>query len=82
MFDAKTHFSELVADALDGKTTIVTKNGKPVAEINPVRSDRREELRSAFAAARQIAAETIAENGGGISIEQISAWIKEGQRFR
>jgi prevent-host-death family protein len=38
IFEAKTRFSALVSDALAGKTTIVTKNGKPVAEIGPVKS--------------------------------------------
>lgn len=43
VFEAKTRFSLLIAEAADGKTTIVTKNGKPVAEVGPLRnvSDRR-----------------------------------------
>ena len=39
VFEAKTRFSALVADAERGITTIVTKNGKPVAEVGPVRGD-------------------------------------------
>lgn len=38
IFEAKTRFSALVSDAFAGKTTIVTKNGKPVAEIGPVKT--------------------------------------------
>jgi prevent-host-death family protein len=37
IFEAKAKFSALVTDAMSGKTTIVTKNGKPVAEIGPVK---------------------------------------------
>lgn len=40
MFEAKTHFSALVADAIAGKTTIVTRHGRPVAEIRPISADR------------------------------------------
>lgn len=47
LFEAKTHFSALVEDALDGKTTIVTRRGKPVAEIRPVSDDRRTRARQA-----------------------------------
>jgi prevent-host-death family protein len=41
IFEAKTRFSAVIEDARAGKTTIVTKNGKPVAEIGPVRTDQR-----------------------------------------
>lgn len=40
VFEAKTRFSALVADAERGISTIVTKNGKPVAEIGPVRKTK------------------------------------------
>ena len=38
VFEGKTRFSALIADSLNGETTIVTKNGRPVAEIGPVKS--------------------------------------------
>ena len=34
-FDAKNHFSELLEKALQGRETIVTKHGHPVAKIVP-----------------------------------------------
>jgi prevent-host-death family protein len=40
MFEAKTQFSALVAEVERGETILVTKNGKPVAQIVPV-EDRR-----------------------------------------
>jgi prevent-host-death family protein len=40
VFDAKTHFSALVDDAVAGKTTLITRNGRPVAELRPVATDR------------------------------------------
>lgn len=38
MFEGRVQFSALVADAIAGETIVVTKNGKPVAELGPVRS--------------------------------------------
>lgn len=35
-FEAKTHFSALIHAAENGQTFVVTKNGKPVAQIGPV----------------------------------------------
>ncbi len=60
VFEGKTRFSALIADSLNGETTIITKNGRPVAEIGPVKSaiaergkraaQRLEALRSRLAA--------------------------------
>ncbi len=35
-FEGKTHFSALLDDAERGDTTLVTKNGRPVARIMPI----------------------------------------------
>jgi antitoxin (DNA-binding transcriptional repressor) of toxin-antitoxin stability system len=40
LFEAKTHLSALIEDAIAGKTTIVTRRGRPVAEIRPISADR------------------------------------------
>ncbi|HEY9084696.1 MAG TPA: type II toxin-antitoxin system Phd/YefM family antitoxin [Candidatus Tyrphobacter sp.] len=40
IFEAKTRLSALVDDALSGRTTIITRNGKPVAELRPIDQDR------------------------------------------
>jgi prevent-host-death family protein len=34
-FEAKTHFSELLAQAQQGQAFVITKNGKPVADLRP-----------------------------------------------
>ena len=36
-FEAKTHFSALLMDAERGETIIVTKKGKPVAQLGPIK---------------------------------------------
>lgn len=47
LFEAKTHFSALIQDAVNGKTTVITRRGKPVAEIRPIASDQRDRARQA-----------------------------------
>ena len=37
-FEAKTRFSALIDEAERGETIVVTKKGKPVAQIGPVKS--------------------------------------------
>ena len=37
-FEAKTHFSQLIERAHEGTTFIVTRRGKPVAQIGPSES--------------------------------------------
>ena len=39
--DAKARLSELVARAAEGETVRITRRGKPVAEIVPVRQPRK-----------------------------------------
>jgi prevent-host-death family protein len=34
--DAKTHLSPLTDEALDGEAIVLTRHGKPVAELHPV----------------------------------------------
>jgi prevent-host-death family protein len=47
VFEAKTHFSALIDDAIAGKTTVITKRGKRVAKIVPTEEARRERARLA-----------------------------------
>lgn len=37
-FEGKTHFSALIDQASRGETIIITKKGKPMAQIGPVAS--------------------------------------------
>jgi prevent-host-death family protein len=38
-YEAKTRFSELLADVANGETVVVTKHGVPVAQLVPIRND-------------------------------------------
>jgi prevent-host-death family protein len=51
-YEAKTKFSELIARAEKGESFIVTKNGRPVAEIKPPKAFDREKARAAADALR------------------------------
>ncbi len=48
-YEAKTKFSELIARAEKGESFVVTKNGRPVAEIKPPKAFDREKARQAGA---------------------------------
>lgn len=51
-YEAKTKFSELIARAEKGESFVVTKNGRPVAEIKPPVEFDREKARKAADALR------------------------------
>ncbi len=80
IFDAKTHLSELVAEAERGETIIITRKGEPVAELGPLKThaDARERARRAYELITQVA-DAVDRRGGRVSHEQIKEWINEGR---
>lgn len=38
-FEGKTHFSRLVDEAERGETIIITRHGRPVAQLSPIAPD-------------------------------------------
>ena len=82
LFEAKTHLSELVAQAEQGSEIIITRHNRPVAKIvpfvtaAPVDMKRR---REAVARLQELGAQ-IAKRGGPITTAEISEWIREGRR--
>ena len=40
-FDAKTHLSQLLQEAEQGKTITITRRGKPVARLVPMEAERK-----------------------------------------
>ena len=75
VFEAKTRFSALVADAQRGITTIVTKNGKPVAEIRPIARSKEEAWEEKLARIRKLRKKM------NLSGKDVKAWIEEGRRY-
>lgn len=47
-FDAKTHFSELLKEVEQGGVVIITKHGRPVAKLLPVKSRSKEDIHLAI----------------------------------
>ncbi|HEV7179969.1 MAG TPA: type II toxin-antitoxin system prevent-host-death family antitoxin [Candidatus Baltobacteraceae bacterium] len=80
-YEAKTHFSALVKDAAAGVTTVVTKNGKPVAEISPARSDGRERVRDAAERIRRLSDEIHEQTGSALEPDAIRHMRDEGRRY-
>jgi prevent-host-death family protein len=78
LFEAKTHLSALVDDAVAGKTTIVTRRGKPVAEIAPVSHERRTAAQSALSRLRALRSRLAAE--GKLKDLNIRSLIDEGRK--
>ncbi len=40
-FEGKTHFSAFINEAERGETIVITKNGRPVAQLGPVQASAR-----------------------------------------
>lgn len=82
LFEAKNRLSELVAAAERGERIIVTRKGKPVAEIGPIQSGEAARHRAAVEDIRRLADEIRERNGGkSVSSEEILRWIREGRRY-
>ena len=53
-FEAKTNLSRYLHDAERGQTMTITRHGKPVAILGPVKSEHRiDDLRARFASLRE-----------------------------
>lgn len=73
VFEGKTHFSALIAEAKNGEIIIVTKNGEAVAQIGPIAS---EAAPGAAEAMKRILSSS--ETLGNVTIRQL---IDEGRRY-
>ncbi|HEU0082308.1 MAG TPA: type II toxin-antitoxin system Phd/YefM family antitoxin [Bradyrhizobium sp.] len=74
--DAKARFSELLDEVERGETLIITRHGKPIANLQPPDDVRRARARRAMeevAAARKTAPR--------VTVEEILQWHDEGRRF-
>ena len=72
---AKTHFAELLDDVERGETIVITRHGKPIANLAPHENNRQEDTRRAIAAIK-----AMRKNGPRATIEEILAWRDEGRK--
>lgn len=63
--EAKSHFSSVIDRASAGEEVVITRHGKPVAKIVPVRTEGdRAQVREAFERMRKLRDEAGASLGG------------------
>lgn len=77
-FDAKTHLSKILDDVSKGENYIITKHGKPMAELRPVVqvedfdwNERKDFLKSLRQRIKSV---------GKIDTEKIKTWRDEGRK--
>jgi prevent-host-death family protein len=69
IFEAKNRLSELVSAAESGEVIVLTRNGRPVAELRPIIADK-----------QQAAARIRAMRGLHVRVDEIRGLIDEGRR--
>ena len=74
-YEAKTRFSEVLADAANGETVVVAKHGVPVAQLVPIRNDFADAA-AAIDEWERFRDEHNVTLGGGVTIREL---IEEGR---
>ena len=75
-YEAKTHLPRLLRAAERGETVIITRHGKPVAQLGPVEDKRREEVAEVIARMKRARARR-----AKVTVEEILAWRHEGHKY-
>ena len=83
LFEAKTHFSELVARAEAGEEVVITRHNRPVAKLVPIAASRVDMAarRKAIASIDKLRRQ-LAERGVVITQDEIADWVREGRDER
>jgi prevent-host-death family protein len=74
-YEAKTHLPRLIRAAERGETVIITRHGKPVAQLGPVQDRKREEIAEVIE--RMKRARALRPK---VSVEEILAARDEGRK--
>ena len=74
-YEAKTHLPRLIRAVERGETVIITRHGKPVEQLGPIK-DQREQTAEAIQDIEQLRRQL-----PKISIEEIITSIHEGHRY-
>lgn len=75
-YEAKTHLPRLLRAAERGETVIITRHGKPVAQLGPVQDRRREEITEVMKRM-----EALRRRLPKVSLDEILAWRHEGHKY-
>jgi prevent-host-death family protein len=74
-YEAKTLLPRLLRAAERGETVIITRHGKPVAQLGPVKEHNREEVLAVIERMKRARAKR-----AKVSVEEILAWRHEGHQ--
>jgi prevent-host-death family protein len=74
-YEAKTHLPRLLRAAERGETVIITRHGKPVAQLGPVEDRRRGEVAEVIERMKRTRAQR-----PRVSVEEILAARDEGRK--
>lgn len=76
-YEAKTHLPRLLRAAERGESVIITRHGKPVAQLGPVPDRRREEIVEVIARMKRARARRAT-----VTVEEILSARDEGRKPR
>jgi prevent-host-death family protein len=72
---AKAQLAELLDAVERGETIVITRHGKPIADLKPHADSRREDALRAMAKIKELRKQT-----GRATVEEILAWRDEGRK--
>jgi prevent-host-death family protein len=75
-YEAKTHLPRLLRAAERGETVIITRHGKPVAQLGPVQDQPRRDLADVIRSM-----EALRRRLPKVSVDEILAWRHEGHKY-
>ncbi len=74
-YDAKTNLPEILREVEGGQTFLITRRGKPIAELTPI-SESEESLK---ALCREIRIDRA--NRKSVNLSEIKDWKREGHKY-
>lgn len=74
-YEAKTHLPRLLKRVAQGERFVITKHGRPVAELVPVAQGPRDEIRRAIEDLKDFQK---SHSLGGVSVREL---IEEGRKY-
>jgi prevent-host-death family protein len=74
-YEAKTHLPRLIRAVERGETVIITRHGKPVAQLGPIQ-DRREQVQEAIESIKRLRRRL-----PKVPIDELIASVHEGHKY-
>ena len=74
--EAKTHLPRLLGDVERGETIIITRHGRPIAQIVPEASQRQRKIDEAIYDITELA-----KHSPKVTVDEILSLIREGRKY-